>query len=324
MIVYTDGSRIPGQDSRGYAGIGIWFGNADCRNTSISLTTNNPTNQLAELLAIHYALKFCKDAKSLTIKTDSKYSIKSITEWSKTWLRNGWKTSKGEDVVNSTTIKDILETVSYRKSKSYTTLFQHVYGHRGEEGNDGADKLAVAASLKRERYVMDNTIYFDSSIDGNYKCFSQFYPCIFSVKHDGKLVEYNCVEQYHQQQKAVLFGDYYCASKVMESSSPTHQRELGRSVKEFNEDTWFVHCYEICKKCTVAKFTQNPDLLQILMSTKNNWLAHESSDDCVWGTGVSATQSKSKVKWRGKNLLGKVLEDARDSILEYGVESTLL
>jgi len=61
MIIYTDGSRIPGQDSRGYGGVGIWFRERDPRNTSISITSANPINQSAELMAIKYALTFCKD-----------------------------------------------------------------------------------------------------------------------------------------------------------------------------------------------------------------------------------------------------------------------
>lgn len=314
MIVYTDGSRIPGQNDQGYAGMGIWFGPNDCRNTSIPITIPGATNQLAELMAIHHVLTICRDIRDILIRTDSEYSMKCITVWSKTWISNGWKNSKHEDVVNADLIKKILEIISYRDSCRYTTSFEHVYGHQDSEGNNGADKLAVAGSRKHERYVMDNMVYFYSHRTGDYKCFSQFYPCSFQMQYNDQEFIYNCAEQHHHHQKALLFDDTETASKIMNSQGPGDQKRLGRSVKGFNQDKWLSECYEICKRCTIAKFTQNPDLLQILMSTKGRCIAEAAENDPVWGIGMSAASSRARVKWRGKNLLGKVLMDVRDNV----------
>lgn len=313
MIVYTDGSRIPGQDNRGYAGIGIWFGEEDPRNTSMSIHEPGSTNQYAELLAIYYALQFCKDIQDLIVRSDSNYSIKCITTWSNTWKVNGWKTSKGDDVVNLNLIKSILDIILYRNESRYSTRFEHVYGHKGDQGNEAADKLATSASLKQERYVMDNTIYFYSHNIGEYMCFSQFYPSIFEMEYDGEKITYNCTEQHHHQQKAIMFNDYESALKIMDTSSPSQQKKLGRHVKGFDQSIWLQSCYEICKRANIAKFSQNKDLLVVLMSTKGKWIAEASPDDIVWGIGISASQSKARVKWRGQNLLGKVLVDIRDN-----------
>lgn len=313
MIVYTDGSRIPGQDNRGYAGIGIWFGENDVRNTSTHIDTPGSTNQYAELLAIHYALRYCRNTPDLTIRSDSDYSIKCITVWSKTWILNGWKNSKNEDVINSSIIKDILEIISYRQTNNYSTLLEHVYAHKGEVGNEGADRLATRASLRYEKYVMENTLYFYSHTYGEYMCFSQFYPSKFTMEYDDKRIEYDCVEQHHHHQKALLFEDHDIASKIMSTSDPAHHIRLGRQVHNFNQDVWSSNKYEICRRSNIAKFTQNADLLDVLMSTKGKWIAEASPIDCVWGIGISAAQSKAKVKWRGQNLLGKVLIDIRDN-----------
>lgn len=313
MIVYTDGSRIPGQDNRGYAGIGIWFGVSDVRNTSMYIDTPYSTNQYAELLAIYYALTYCKNVSELIIRSDSDYSIKCITVWSKTWISNGWKNSKNEDVVNSSLIKDILEIISYRDTNNYSTVFEHVYAHKGDVGNEGADKLAVAASTKQERYVMNNTLYFYNHTHGEYMCFSQFYPSEFTMEYDDETIMYNCAEQHHHHRKAVLFGDMKTATKIMNSQDPGQQKRLGRQVKRFNQSIWLSKCYDICKRASIAKFSQHPDLLQILMSTKGKSLAESSPTDCVWGIGLSASQSQARVKWRGENLLGKVLVDIRDN-----------
>jgi ribA/ribD-fused uncharacterized protein len=314
MIIYTDGSRIPGQDGRGYGGIGIWFGENDPRNTSISITSPNPTNQSAELMAIKYALTFCKEVNDILIMTDSVYSINCFTVWYKTWMNNGWKNSKHEDVVNSDLIKEVLDIIFYRDSMKYKTLFQHVRAHKDSVGNIGADKLAVAGSLKHEKYIMDNTLYFYNHNHGDYRCFSQFFPSIFTMKYDGEVFEYNCAEQHHHQQKALLFNDHETAAKIMTKSNPAEQKRLGRLVKNFNQKMWLDNCYQTARRCNIAKFSQNPDLLSVLVSTKGKSLAEASTEDCVWGIGISAAQSKSRVKWKGQNLLGKVLVDIRDNV----------
>ena len=314
MIIYTDGSRIPGQDGRGYGGIGIWFGETDPRNTSISITSPNPTNQSAELMAIKYELTFCSEVSDILIMTDSVYSINCFTVWYKTWMRNGWKNSKHEDVVNRDLIKEVLDIIFYRESMKYITSFQHVKAHKDSVGNIGADKLAVAGSLKHERYIMDNTLYFYNQNHGDYKCFSQFFLSTFTMEYDGQVVEYNCAEQHHHQQKALLFNDHETAAKIMTKSSPAEQKRLGRLVKNFNQKVWLDNCYDIARRCNIAKFSQNPDLLEVLVSTRGKSLAEASTEDCVWGIGISAAQSKSRVKWRGQNLLGKVLMDIRDNV----------
>lgn len=314
MIVYTDGSRIPGQDNGGYAGIGIWFGFNNMRNTSIPIRSPNATNQSAELLAIKYALLFCKDTKELIIRSDSKYSINCVTLWCKTWQKNGWKTSKGENVVNIDLIKEIIKLISDRESRQYETSFEHVYGHKGNEGNEGADKLAVAASLKLEKESMDNTIYFYDHNNGPYKSFSQFYMCSISVDHNGIVYDYDCMEQYQHHQKALLFNDNETADKIMDASQPHVQFKLGRQVRGFSSDIWDREKYNLSIRGHTLKYQQHPDLLSILLSTKGKRIAESAPSDCVWGIGISASQSKARVKWKGQNLLGKVLMDIRDNI----------
>ena len=246
--------------------------------------------------------------------TDSAYSINCLTVWYKAWLKNGWKNSKHEDVVNRDLIKEVLDIISYRDSMGYKTSFQHVKAHKDSVGNIGADKLAVAGSLKHERYIMENTLYFYNHSHGDYKCFSQFFPCTFTMDYNGKTMTYNCAEQHHHQQKAILFNDHEMAAKIMTKSNPADQKRLGRRVKNFDQTTWLSNCYDIARRCNIAKFSQNPDLLVVLMSTKGKSLAESSTEDCVWGIGISAAQSKSRVKWRGQNLLGKVLVDIRDNV----------
>lgn len=154
MEVYTDGSCITGSDGKRYSGAGIWFGTNNNRNTSIPILISYPTNQHAELFSIRYTLVYCKNVHHLIIKTDSKYSIDCLTVWCKSWMKNGWKTSTGNDVLHSELIKECLSILEYRAQMDYTTSIEYVKGHSNSIGNNGADRLARLAS---ERSASLNT-----------------------------------------------------------------------------------------------------------------------------------------------------------------------
>ncbi len=157
MEVYTDGSCIGNQTEGRFAGAGVWFGENDKRNSSILLIRDKSTNQRAELVAIKYALLFCRNVQSLIIKTDSQYSISCMTTWAEMWVDNHWMTSQGKEVVHSDIIKECISLLHFRKQRGYTTSFVHVRGHSGDRGNNGADELArnAALALKKQYLKMD-------------------------------------------------------------------------------------------------------------------------------------------------------------------------
>jgi ribonuclease HI len=87
---------------------------------------------------LYVLLAFQLTSNSLReIRTDSNLLIRSITEWLPGWKRNGWKTSKGEDVKN----RDLLEQIDLL-CQAINVTFTHVAGHSGIMGNERADELA--------------------------------------------------------------------------------------------------------------------------------------------------------------------------------------
>ena len=146
--------------------------------------------------------------------------------------------------------------------------------------------------------------------------FSQWYPSVFEV--DG--ITYNCAEQYMMEQKARFFKDAEIAEKIMQSKSPREQKALGRQVRNFDADKWMEVCYDIVKKGNLAKFSQNPYLLDVLATTKGTEIVEASPDDKIWGIGYSEHNKLAwnKETWDGLNLLGKVLDDVRDELLSDG------
>lgn len=129
-VIYTDGSS-----KQGYAGWAyiVVEGDKIIKERAEALPYPS-TNNEAELTAILMALK--ENPNILTIYSDSQYCIKSITDWSKVWQKNGWKTSQGKPVQNQEYIKEILSLVTPNHQ------FIHVYGHTGNVYNERCDQLA--------------------------------------------------------------------------------------------------------------------------------------------------------------------------------------
>lgn len=148
LIIFTDGACKGNGKSYARAGIGIHFPNKQLCDISEKFTLFPITNQRAELWAVHRAIVSCIDAKIITkydtiiIYSDSKYTIQSLTTWTKQWKKNNWKTSSGSPVKNTDIIIPLYDLVKHYKIK-----FVHVSAHTDKQdpisnGNRIADTLA--------------------------------------------------------------------------------------------------------------------------------------------------------------------------------------
>ena len=68
----------------------------------------------------------------------------------------------------------------------------------------------------------------------------------------------------------------------------------------------------------MSKFSQNSNLKDILLSTKNKIIAEASPRDKIWGIGLGSKNpnSKNKNEWKGTNILGWALMKARESLIK--------
>jgi hypothetical protein len=117
--------------------------------------------------------------------------------------------------------------------------------------------------------------------------------------------------------KAILFGDTEIAAEILEAASPRQHKALGRKVRNFNDATWKAHREQIVAAGSRAKFTQNAELRQALLDTAGTELVEASPFDRIWGIGLAASDPRAEnpAKWRGQNLLGKILTRLRDELL---------
>ena len=113
--------------------------------------------------------------------------------------------------------------------------------------------------------------------------------------------------------KAKGSGFDILASRILATKDPATQKTLGHSSR-IEDDKW--PCYETMKKGAIAKFSQNRRLWEFLKSTQGVELQHANAHDEDWGTGVALFDKHVLTKpFKGKNLLGKMLMDIRDSDL---------
>ncbi|CAD7704672.1 unnamed protein product [Ostreobium quekettii] len=189
----------------------------------------------------------------------------------------------------------------------------------------GGSKGRRGASALLRGCVHKGCVYFWSSVPKNYPedcpyyVFSQWYPAHFMDPEDGQA--YSSAEQYMMAGKAKLFGDSEALEKIVETTQPRAVKALGRSVRGFDEATWDQNKYDIVVRGTRLKFSQNEELMNILLSTGDLAIAEAAPNDRVWGIGLGpekALATTSRSEWRGSNLLGKALVQVRDELKEEG------
>ncbi|KAH9970637.1 ribonuclease H-like domain-containing protein [Lactifluus volemus] len=145
-VVYTDGACSRNGQAGSTAGIGVWWGPDDARNLS-ERCPGAQSNNRAELIAIIRALETIPASfVPLVIKSDSQYAIKCTTEWLPGWRHKNFVTSKGTLVKNVELIKYMDALLSMRSRTGQQVRLEHVRGHAGEVGNEGADALAVCGT----------------------------------------------------------------------------------------------------------------------------------------------------------------------------------
>jgi ribA/ribD-fused uncharacterized protein len=131
-------------------------------------------------------------------------------------------------------------------------------------------------------------------------------------------VRYNCVEQYMMAMKARLFGDRDTLKKIMATQIPKEQLQLGREVKGFDPAAWSEVAYEVVLRATVEKYRQNPKLLILLQTAGDLEFVEASPVDIIWGIGLGTDNPDAldRTKWKGQNLLGKAITQAKKLIEE--------
>lgn len=143
-------------------------------------------------------------------------------------------------------------------------------------------------------------------------CFSQWWPSRFVV--DG--VEYATAEHWMMASKARLFGDPEAERAALTAANPALAKKAGRLVRGFDEAVWGRERYGIVLAGSLHKFGQDEALRAYLLGTGNRVLVEASPLDRIWGIGLAADapEADDPARWRGLNLLGFALTEARERL----------
>lgn len=144
---------------------------------------------------------------------------------------------------------------------------------------------------------MTNIIHF-YSVNDEYGDLSNF--AYYDLKIDGFI--WPTVEHYFQAQK---FMDKSYQKKIRMASTPMLAAQMGRDRKQKIRKDWESAKVGIMRTALVAKFSQHPNLEQLLLSTSDSKLVEHTTNDSYWGDGGNG---------KGKNMLGKLLMQIRDNI----------
>ena len=142
---------------------------------------------------------------------------------------------------------------------------------------------------------------------------SNWYLSNFIVKG----IEYSSMEQFMMHQKAIYFYDKNIAAQILDTNDVSYIKKLGRLVSGYDDNVWNGIRQIVVYEGLLAKFSQNMDLKEKLLSIGSAILAECAVKDKIWGIGLSMNNPDrfEKEKWQGKNLLGYTLMMVRDKLL---------
>ena len=147
VFVYCDGGCRGNQKDNNIGGWGVYLKH-NLSEHKMSDGERNTTNNIMELKACIYALKFLKNKKRRTwVVVDSNYVYQGITNWIYKWIENGWRTSSKSPVKNKKLWKELFAL----KSQFEDITFGLCKGHSGVHGNEIADQLANQAMDRIEQ-----------------------------------------------------------------------------------------------------------------------------------------------------------------------------
>lgn len=134
--VFTDGSASPNPGPGGW-GV-VWVEDGEIRGERHGHEAHTTNNRM-ELTALIEAYRLLPKDAELSVHTDSRLCVDTITKWAAGWERRGWK-RKGGEIKNLELVQELLAL--YRAHPKCELLW--IAAHSGHRWNEYADSLATA------------------------------------------------------------------------------------------------------------------------------------------------------------------------------------
>ena len=176
--------------------------------------------------------------------------------------------------------------------------------------------------MKRDKYkITDKYVLFSGSF------LSNWWPCYNGIKlmdwycgERSRIVRVPSSEHIYMYFKAIHFNDKETALKILEATSVEDAKNLGRSVKGFDEKEWNEVSYVYMLNAVSNKFHQC-DQERIWLCSPEFWgkkFVEARQQDSIWGIGLDWRDplAEDEKNWKGENRLGEILTLVRDRLLE--------
>jgi ribA/ribD-fused uncharacterized protein len=165
--------------------------------------------------------------------------------------------------------------------------------------------------LTQEYRQTDTHFYFWNTI------YSQWFSYNDKPLFEEKGNRFWSAEHYMMYHKARVFGQEEIMRDCLQRLSPRKVKALGRTIPNFSDNVWNKHKIDIVTQGNVLKFSQNPDLLAKMKEQQDLIIVEASPEDPIWGIGLHFDNEDvlDEAKWKGQNLLGICVMEARKIIL---------
>ena len=141
---------------------------------------------------------------------------------------------------------------------------------------------------------------------------SNHYPSPF--KHNSET--FNCAEQFITMSKARLFGDQESVTQIMREKDPVKQKQLGKTIKNYDQTRWRACAPELITPGLLSKFEQNLVCKKVLLQTQQRLIIEANKHDMYFGAGISLRDPSiwTTDSFSGQNILGKMLTTVRGKL----------
>lgn len=136
------------------------------------------------------------------------------------------------------------------------------------------------------------------------------------IKYRGQ--NFQNTEQAFMYAKALEFNDSEIAEQLLDPSlQPWEAKELGRKVSGYIDSVWGSVRYQRMLEVNQEKY-KIEFYRRLLLDTKDKNIIEANPRDNVWSCGLSETHPDvtDPSKWKGRNLLGNILTEIRQDIIE--------
>ena len=272
-----------------------------------------------------------KQSRATFSKVAMPYSLKLLDQEMSTFMNAGFRfVSEG--------------SVSRLREMDWVWPTMEVEFKAGERGVEPA--TAVEAKPQRKNVAPNPSgsegpvadaaqIRFSNKLQNEYIGFSNFAPTAFrapaeqiaapdgtqypalGISEDGSVdvgkQTWPTVEQYYQAMK--FPADPAWQEAIRRASGPAKAKAMGTDAAHPLRGDWEQIKERVMKTALLAKFRQNPVLLELLQRTGDRKLVEASTADLYWGSGS---------KGNGQNRLGALMEEVRGELKEVRPDQTVL